>query len=77
MFINTKLLILLLYFSLMLDHCMTIKNKEQFQDARKKRRQQLKLERSMKKSYEKSLEKPPDVFTFLNNKLSKWTLCET
>lgn len=50
---------------------MTIKNSEQFQDARKKRRQQLKLERSMKKSYEKSLEKPPDVFTFLNNKLSE------
>lgn len=56
----------------MLDHCMTIKNTEQVHDARKKRRQQLRLERSMKKSYEKSLEKPPDVFTFLNNKLSKW-----
>jgi len=51
---------------------MSIKNTEQIQDARKKRKQQLRLERCMKKSYEKALEKPPDVFTFLNNKLSKW-----
>jgi len=50
---------------------MSIKNTEQIQDARKKRKQQLRLERCMKKSYEKSLEKPPDVFTFLNNQLSK------
>lgn len=53
-----------------LDHCMSIKNTEQIQDARKKHKQQLRLERCMKKSYEKSLEKPPDVFTFLNNKLN-------
>lgn len=50
---------------------MSIKITGQFQDARKKRKQQLRLERCMKKSYEKSLEKPPDVFTFLNNELSK------
>lgn len=56
---------------MILDHCMTIKNTKQFQDARNKRKQQMRLERSMKKSYEKSMEKPPDVFTFLNNKLSK------
>ncbi|XP_025198636.1 zinc finger CCCH-type with G patch domain-containing protein [Melanaphis sacchari] len=53
-----------------LDHCMSIKNTEQIQEARKKHKQQLRLERCMKKSYEKSLEKPPDVFTFLNNKLN-------
>jgi len=53
------------------DHCMTIKNTEYIQDARKKRKQQIKLERCMKKNYEKSLEKPPDVFTFLNSNLSK------
>lgn len=58
-------------FSLLPDHCMFIKNTEKIQDARKKRKQQLRLERCMKKSYEKSLEKPPDVFTFLNNQLSK------
>lgn len=50
---------------------MNIKNTEQIHDARKKRKQQMRLERSMKKSYEKSLEKPPDVFTFLNSNLSK------
>lgn len=50
---------------------MTIKNSKPIQDARKKHRQQMRLERSMKKSYEKSLEKPPDVFTFLNNQLSR------
>jgi len=53
------------------DHCMIIKNTEYIQDARKKRKQQIRLERCMKKSYEKSLEKPPDVFTFLNSNLSK------
>ncbi|XP_001952828.1 zinc finger CCCH-type with G patch domain-containing protein [Acyrthosiphon pisum] len=53
-----------------LDHCMSVKNTAQIQDARKKRKQQLRLERCMKKSYEKSLEKPPDVFTFLNNQLN-------
>lgn len=53
-----------------LDHCMSIKDTEQIQDARKKRKQQLRIERCMKKSYENSLEKPPDVFTFLNNKLN-------
>jgi len=58
-------------FSLFPDHCMSVKNTAQIQDARKKRKQQLRLERCMKKSYEKSLEKPPDVFTFLNNQLSK------
>jgi len=55
---------------------MSIKNTEQIQDARKKHKQQLRLERCMKKSYEKSLEKPPDVFTFLNNKLSKLVKCK-
>lgn len=50
---------------------MTIKNTEQIQDFRKKRKQQMRLEQSIKKSYEKSLEKPPDVFAFLNNRLSK------
>lgn len=50
---------------------MTIKNTAQIQDARKKRKQQIRLERCMKKSYEKSLEKPPDVFTFLNSNLSE------
>ncbi|XP_025425130.1 zinc finger CCCH-type with G patch domain-containing protein [Sipha flava] len=53
-----------------LDHCMTFKNTKPIQDARKKHRQHMRLERSMKKSYEKSLEKPPDVFTFLNNQLN-------
>lgn len=50
---------------------MNFKNTKQIHDAKKKHRHQMRLERSMKKSYEKSLEKPPDVFTFLNNELSK------
>lgn len=54
---------------------MTIKNTVQIQDARKKRKEQLRLERCMKKSYEKSLEKPPDVFTFLNSNLSMFIKC--
>ncbi|VVC37070.1 G-patch domain,Zinc finger, CCCH-type [Cinara cedri] len=53
-----------------LDHCMSIKNTVQIQNARKKHKQQMQLERSMKKSYEKALEKPPDVFTFLNSNLN-------
>lgn len=50
---------------------MTIKNTEQIHDARKKHKKHMRLERSMKRSYEKSLEKSPDVFTFLNSQLSK------
>lgn len=50
---------------------MTFKNTKQIHDAQKKHRQQMRLERNMKRSYEKSLEKPPDVFTFLNNQLSR------
>lgn len=52
---------------------MAIKNTEQNHDARKKRKQQMKLERCIKKSYEKSLENPPDIFTFLNSNLSKFS----
>lgn len=50
---------------------MTIKNTIQNHDARKQRKQQIKLDRRIKKSYEKSLQKSPDVFTFLNSNLSK------
>jgi len=50
---------------------MAKKNTECIENARKKFKKQIKLERCMKKSYEKSQEKPPDVFTFLNSNLSK------
>lgn len=63
---------LYLFFILLSDHCMSIKNTALIQNAKKKNKQQMRLERSMKKSYEKSLEKPPDVFSFLNSNLSKW-----
>lgn len=69
--ISVLLIVYFNYLLMLLDHCMTIKNTVQINDARKKRKQQMKLERCMKKSYEKSLEKSPDVFSFLNNHLSK------
>lgn len=50
---------------------MAIKNTEQIQDARKKHKQKMRMERCLKKSYEKATQKPPDVFSFLNSKLSK------
>lgn len=53
---------------------MSIKNSEQIQDVRKKRKQQMRLERCLKKSYEKTSQKPQDVFTFLNSNLSKLIL---
>lgn len=51
---------------------MSIKNTAQIQNARKKHKQQMRLDKCMKKSYEKAMEKPPDVFAFLNSNLSKW-----
>jgi len=53
-----------------LDHCMNFKNTIRYQDTRRQRNQQKQLKDSIKRSYNKSLEKSPDVFTFLNNKLN-------
>jgi len=50
---------------------MNFKNTIRYQDTRRQRNQQKQLKDSIKRSYNKSLEKSPDVFTFLNNKLSK------